>query len=152
MKGEFIKYRLRTALLVGPLLSAAAGLAARNWTPVGLDAYCPVTVIHEWRWVKGNPRFSATHEGHPYWFATEAAYRVFQTAPEQYAPVLAGCDPVSWVRHRVRIAGSRKYAVRYGQRTWLFANEVNLQTFLTAPNTLRVMLCTKPSGQKPVCP
>lgn len=108
--------------------------------PLGFDGYCPVTMKKEWKWVKGDIRYGAIHEGRTYLFASQQAQQEFLAdgAAETYAPVLAGADVVAAVDQRRQADGKRDFAVEYptgSGRFYLFASQENLEKFWSAPGS-----------------
>ncbi len=102
--------------------------------PLGLDGYCPVSLVEKNTWTKGNPSWVASHEGRLYLFAGPEQLRAFQQAPQRYAPVLAGFDVVRFHEEKQLVAGKREYGVAYGNRIYLFSDERSLQQFWQNPS------------------
>ena len=61
-----------------------------------LGGNCPVTLLTDSRWVKGDKQLGCVHRGRIYIFASEANMRTFLSAPDDYSPILAGFDPVDF--------------------------------------------------------
>lgn len=107
--------------------------AAGRQPTLGLDGYCPVTLLREQRWVKGDPAFGRVHRGKVYLFASaEMAKEFFQT-PDTLSPALAGFDPVLFTERGELVEGSRKFGVfcdtEVGLSIVLFANAENRDRF-----------------------
>lgn len=100
---------------------------------LGLDGYCPVSLLQEQRWVKGNATIGRVHRGKIYLFADEAKANRFFESPDQWSPALAGYDPVVYQREGQLVEGLRKFGVfcdtPTGQTIVLFANQENRDTF-----------------------
>ncbi len=43
----------------------------------GLDGYCPVTLVEQEKWVKGDPKWGAHHRGRLYFFISPEAQQRF---------------------------------------------------------------------------
>ena len=61
-----------------------------------LGGNCPVTLLTDSRWVKGDKQFGCVHRGRVYIFASAANMKTFLTSPDDYSPILAGFDPVDF--------------------------------------------------------
>ncbi|GIW93633.1 MAG: hypothetical protein KatS3mg110_1674 [Pirellulaceae bacterium] len=110
--------------------------AVRPWSstaPLGLDGYCPVTLVEQNTWRKGNPSWVASHEGRLYLFAGPNELQAFQQNPHRYAPVLAGFDVVRFHEQKELVPGKRQHGVAYRGRYYLFADEEALQRFWQNP-------------------
>ena len=102
--------------------------------PVGLESFCPVTLLSGQKWVKGDPTLGCYHRGVLYMFADQAALDRFMTAPDQWSPLLGGFDPVIMERDSRLEPGKRRFGVFCetipGQPSIvLFANEANRDRF-----------------------
>lgn len=100
---------------------------------LGLDGYCPVTLIQENQWLPGDKRWGAKHRGVVYLFQTAAAQQVFLSDPDRFSPVLAGYDPVVFCDQGDYAAGQRAHGIRYRDLIILFASEESLEKFSSAP-------------------
>lgn len=100
---------------------------------LGLDGYCPVSLLKDQKWVKGNSDFGRIHRGKLYLFANEAAANQFFSTPDALSPALAGFDPVAFAATGKLIDGERKFGVfceTEGSMTIvLFANAANRDEF-----------------------
>jgi protein disulfide-isomerase len=105
--------------------------------PLGLDGYCPVTLIerhHETPadarcWVQGNPRFGVVHRGTVYLFVGPEEQKRFMADPDRYSPALSGNDPVLAFDHGRLQQGTRQFGTFYGDRIFLFTSAENLAKF-----------------------
>jgi len=104
---------------------------------VGLDGFCPVSLIEQRRWVKGSPQWGAIHRGRLYLFASETSKQKFlANAPvnaDLFAPVLSGYDPVIFASEGKLVPGRREYGVFLNQQISLFATEENMKSFESSP-------------------
>lgn len=108
--------------------------AAATTMPMGMDGYCPVTLMEKGAWVEGNVQYGARHRGRTYLFAGPAEQRAFFASPDRYAPVLSGDDPVLAMDVGQRVAGDRRYGLTYESRTYLFSSPETLNAFTAAPD------------------
>ena len=100
----------------------------------GLDGYCPVTLVEDFRWEKGNPAWGAVHRGRIYLFTSRENQQRFLAQPDFFSPSLSGLDPVAFSEHGARVEGKRRHGVFYGNHIYLFADEASLQRFSQAPD------------------
>lgn len=107
--------------------------------PLGLDGYCPVTLVEATTWRKGDARWGAVHRGKLYLFAGEDEKARFMADPDGYSPVLSGYDPVRFFESNEIVEGMRKFGVFYRNRETgraqivLFADEAALNRFQQRP-------------------
>ncbi len=100
---------------------------------VGLDGYCPVTLLEENKWTSGDKRWGARHRGRVYLFATASAQQKFLANPDKFSPLLAGFDPVAFSDQSQYLNGYRAHGIRYQDLIILFSSEENLQRFAQEP-------------------
>jgi thiol-disulfide isomerase/thioredoxin/YHS domain-containing protein len=116
-----------------------AGSAAeeRFQPPLDLEGYCPVTLVEQGRWVRGDRRYGVIHHGRTYLFTgQQEADRFFQN-PDRYAPVLSGNDVVVFVDQGQTVPGRRAHGAVFGDRVYLFSSEASYEKF--AQNTHRYL-------------
>ena len=99
----------------------------------GLDGYCPFTLLSQKKWAKGDARYGAIHRSRTYLFVDEAAQQAFLAAPDRYAPMLSGYDPVAFRTSGQLVEGSRKYGLTFMNQVFLFESEDSLRTFEKSP-------------------
>ena len=97
--------------------------------PLGLDGYCPVSLREKGRWVVGNRRWGAFHQGRTYLFAGPEEQQRFLKTPDPYAPVMAGNDVVLMIAQGQVTPGQRKFGAWYNDRVYLFSSEASFQEF-----------------------
>ena len=109
--------------------------------PLALDGYCTVSLeeqqkIHpkQRRWVLGDKRWGAIHEGRTYLFAGPQEQRKFLEDPYRYAPVLNGNDPVLALDRGQMVAGRREHGVYFNGQIHLFSSEDTLRHFEQNPH------------------
>lgn len=101
--------------------------------PLALEGYCPVSLTDKQRWVLGNPRWGARHEGRTYLFAGPEEQQKFLANPDRYAPVLSGLDVVQLVEATQMSDGRREFGAWFGGRVYLFSSEESYQKFSSDP-------------------
>jgi protein disulfide-isomerase len=97
--------------------------------PLALDGYCPVQLTENERWVLGDRRWGAIHEGRTYLFAGPDEQRRFLADPTHFAPVFAGDDVVKLVDEGRRVPGSRLHGAWFHGKVYLFVSEGSYQQF-----------------------
>jgi YHS domain-containing protein len=120
------------ASTLGPPITAEPP-AAPSAAPLGLDGYCPVTLVEQEKWVKGDPKWGARHRGRLYLFISPEAQQRFLENFDKYAPALSGYDAVKYSEHGQLVDGKRAHGVFYRNQIYLFADEAALQQFWAAP-------------------
>ena len=115
--------------------------------PLGLEGFCPVTLIESGNWAEGQAGWGARHRGRTYLFRGLEEQQAFLADPDRYAPALSGDDPVAAFDSGTSLAGERRYGVTYQQRIYLFASPESRATFAANPQryTSRVQLAEQPA-------
>ena len=110
--------------------------------PLGLEGYCPVTVVERGSWVEGRPQWGVRHRGRTYLFAGPEQQQAFMADPDRYAPALSGDDPVLAFERGRSEPGRRAYGVSYQSRMYLFSSPETRASFTADPDryTARVMI------------
>ena len=101
--------------------------------PLGLDGFCPVSIVTRQSWVQGNPQITCVHLGRTYRFSSDAERRAFLANPEWYAPALGGDDPVIAAERGMAVAGRRACSASYRSRLYLFTSPDTRHAFLANP-------------------
>jgi len=133
-----------------PSTPAAVAVAATDSVgslPLGLEGYCPVTLIDRGQWVEGRPQWGARHRGRTYLFAGADQQQAFLAGPDRYAPTLSGDDPVVAFDTGKQTPGLRRYGVTYQQRIYLFSSPETRNAFAANPQryTERVIVAERPT-------
>ncbi|MFM7135755.1 MAG: thioredoxin family protein [Planctomycetota bacterium] len=102
--------------------------------PLGLEGYCPVTVVERNSWVEGRPQWGARHRGRTYLFAGPEQQQAFLADPDRYAPALSGDDPVLAFDSGKCTPGQRRYGVTYQSRMYLFSSSETRDAFAANPH------------------
>jgi len=117
--------------------SAPADPVAANPPPAGtqyaLDGFCPVTLLEQESWVKGDPRWGVLHRGSVYLFLSEQHMQRFQADPDRYAPVLSGFDPARYIDRGELVPGKRAHGNWFRGKTYLFADKASQERFEQMP-------------------
>jgi protein disulfide-isomerase len=116
--------------------------------PLGLEGYCPVSLIDKGTWVEGRAQWGARHRGRTYLFAGAEQQRAFLATPDRYAPALSGDDPVLACDTGKQVAGQRRFGVTYQSRTYLFSSPETRTAFAANPQryTTRVVIAERPAA------
>ena len=101
--------------------------------PLGLEGYCPVTLVDHGTWAEGRVQWGVRHRGRTYLFAGAEQQQTFLANPDRYAPALSGDDPVLAMESGARTPGQRRYGVTYQSRMYLFATPETRATFAADP-------------------
>jgi YHS domain-containing protein len=124
-----------------PATAAAAAPAdpadpadAAGSMPLGLEGYCPVTLVDQGAWAEGRVQYGARHRGRTYLFAGSEQQQTFLANPDRYAPALSGDDPVLAMESRVSTPGQRRYGVTYQSRMYLFTSPETRAAFSADPS------------------
>jgi YHS domain-containing protein len=128
----------RAALVKAPATEADA----HGPMPLGLEGYCPVTVVERGNWVEGRPQWGARHRGRTYLFAGPEQQKAFLADPDRYAPALSGDDPVLAFENGKSEPGRRAFGVSYQSRMYLFSSPETRAAFTAEPDryTSRVLI------------
>jgi protein disulfide-isomerase len=125
----------------GPQSDPSVALASRGRSvelppgspPLGLDGFCPVTLVERHVWKEGDVRFGAIHHGRTYLFLSVAEQQRFLANPESFSPVMSGDDPVLALDQNKMVPGQRRHGVFFGSRIYLFSSEATLAEFSRNP-------------------
>lgn len=130
---------------------AIAGTDAERM-PVGLDGFCPVTLIDKGVWAEGRAQWGVRHRGRTYLFTGPGEQQAFLAAPDRYAPGLSGDDPVLALDSGRQVPGQRRYGVTYQSRMYLFSSPDTRATFAADPQryTTRVTIAEQATGERSV--
>lgn len=101
--------------------------------PVAFDGYCPVTLMKEMVWRKGDVRYGAVHRQRTYLFASAAEQLLFLNSPDTYSPVNSGNDVCQAVDSGKIVAGKREFGLISRGRIYLFASAESMNRFQKDP-------------------
>lgn len=119
--------------------------------PLGLEGYCPVTLMDKSAWAEGRPQWGVRHRGRTYLFAGQPEQQAFLANPDRYAPALSGDDPVLAFESGTSMPGQRRYGVTYQSRMYLFSSPETRAAFAADPARYsgRVALAEQPASGVP---
>jgi protein disulfide-isomerase len=125
----------------GPKIVNAQSGPSPSTQPLGLDGFCPVTLIERSRtapddprcWIRGDPRWGAVHRGATYLFNGPEEQKRFLANPDRYAPALGGNDAVLAFDRAKLIRGRREFGTFCESRIYLFASKESLDEFQKDP-------------------
>jgi hypothetical protein len=120
-------------LILALVFTSSWYMFSRPSAVLGLDGYCPVTLLQKSKWERGDPKFHSTFAGCLFLFVGADELRVFESAPERYAPVLSGYDVVHFLDEKRDVIGMRKYGVEYHDRIFLFDSIESRERFAAKP-------------------
>ncbi len=123
-----------------PPASAPAPQPEAQQPKFAMDGYCPVTLVEQMKWQKGDPRWGAQHQGQVYLFSSQSEQQKFLANPNQYSPVMSGIDPVAYLGNGKVVPGDRRYGLTYRGTLYLFSSEESLQTFWNDPQRYSSMV------------
>lgn len=111
-------------------------------TNIAMQGHCPVSLraaIDAAKsgqpaspaWVQGSEEFSAVHRGRTYLFASAQARETFLQSPDQFAPVLSGCDLIEFSKSGKWIDGDCRFGFieQKSGRIFLFSSSLNCEEF-----------------------
>lgn len=111
--------------------------AATSQPRLALHGMCPVTLLEESSWVKGDAAIGCIHRGRVYLFASHEKFEKFKTDPDRYSPLLAGYDPVIYHEQGRLVDGQESLGVFMGddegQSVVLFSTPETVQKFQADP-------------------
>ncbi len=125
----------------GPQIIRAPSARPTETQPLGLDGFCPVTLVERSRtapddprcWIRGDPRWGAVHRGVTYLFNGPDEQKRFLANPDRYAPALGGNDAVLAFDRAKLIRGHREFGTFCESRIYLFAGKETLDAFQKDP-------------------
>lgn len=100
---------------------------------VGLDGFCPVSLLDAEEWVEGDAQWTVMHHGVTYHLSSAAQVQKFLADPEAYTPVMDGADPVLANTTGEKTVGKTEFSVVFEGKLYMFTSEQNLNTFMEAP-------------------
>ena len=102
-----------------------------------LGGRCPVTLLQDGKWMKGDSKFGCVHRGRVYIFGDEAKLELFKSSPDKFSPVLAGYDPVEFHESGTLVDGQEENGVFMGkapeQKIVLFSSKETRKLFQSDP-------------------
>lgn len=100
---------------------------------LAMQGYCPVSIIDDKKWIKGDEQYSVILDGHKYLLASQANQQKFLKRSTKYTPALSGDCVVTYAAMKTRQAGDLNAAAIHQGRLFLFASPEQKRIFMTAP-------------------
>ena len=119
------------APVVAPQMAAAAPTAE---APLAMDGFCPVALVHQSEWKKGDAKYGVVHKNRTYLFSSWSEQQLFLANPDKYTPGLSGHDPVILAEHGQWVEGKRNYGVFFGNQFFLFSDAATRDQFESNPD------------------
>jgi len=116
-----------------PALTPPPAAMASGTYPIVMEGFCPVTLLNEGKWKKGEAQFGAKHRRRTFLFASAAHQQQFLADPDRYSPVMVGYDPVKFMQTGELIEGKSTYGLTYRKQIYLFTDDASLKTFWQNP-------------------
>jgi len=101
--------------------------------PEALNGYCPVELIDNGRWTKGDLRWTVVHGGRIYRLSGPTQRQQFLEDPNRFVPVNSGNDPVLLVDENRTVVGRPAYCATYFGRLYMFSSAATQAQFNKAP-------------------
>lgn len=116
--------------------SSVSLLEMAGTNDVGLDGFCPVTLLETEQWVRGDDSCSVVHKGKVYKMAGKPQVLRFLSDPSRYAPVMKECDPVVFSQSGQMIQGVPDFCVVYDGHLFMFSSAQSLEKFYEKPEAI----------------
>ncbi|GIW98930.1 MAG: protein disulfide-isomerase [Pirellulaceae bacterium] len=107
-----------------------------------LNGYCPVALVTAGKWVPGRQQYAVRHRGKLYFMQSSTAVEQFLAAPDRFAPVLSGYDPLVFLREGKLVPGQLQYGLQDqgSGRFFLFSSAGNKEAFWDDFDRLQMQL------------
>ena len=100
---------------------------------LGLEGYCPVSLIRDRSWVSGRQSISETYRGVTYYFKDTQSRDEFRANAVRLTPQNLGCDPVLLYTQQRAVTGKIRIGAFFDNQLYLFASEDNRTEFKRNP-------------------
>ncbi|MEQ9411673.1 MAG: hypothetical protein RIK87_28420 [Fuerstiella sp.] len=100
---------------------------------VGFKGFCPVALRDYRDLVDSREQYSAEFGRQTYYFSSDEAKKVFESAPARYAPAAGGSDPVLLVNTGEDVPGALDFSLWYRDRLYMFRSRETQQIFSKDP-------------------
>jgi|GEM_PF-6019692 YHS domain. len=131
------RFTIRDVLWLTVVIALSTVIVHDRWAasvaPLVLDGYCPVTLVRDRQWRRGDPQCQTLYQGRKYLFASKTEQELFQAAPTRFVPVYGGNDPVRHTDEKRESPGYRSYGLTFNARIYLFDSEESLHKFAANP-------------------
>lgn len=110
-----------------------AAKAARSTHAPAIGGYCPVAYVAMNKAVKGDPKFSATADGHRYLFSNADAKKMFEMEPAKYQVAYNGWCATALAMGK-KLKGDPKLFTVHGGKTYLLSTTDAKKAFDDMPD------------------
>jgi len=100
---------------------------------IAMGGYCPVELICNGRWARGDLRWTVVHNGKIYRLSGPAQRLQFMADPDAFAPAYSGNDPVLAVDEHQTTPGLPTYCATFNGRLYMFSTSANQTKFNKDP-------------------
>ena len=105
---------------------------------IALGGYCPVELIRNGRWTRGDLRWTVVHNGWIYRLSGPTERRQFLANPDAFTPAYSGNDPVLAVDEHRTAPGQATCCATYNGRLYMFSNAATQSQFNRNPQRYAV--------------
>jgi YHS domain-containing protein len=114
----------------GPSAATTMRVAVPN---VALNGYCPVELVRNGAWVRGDPRWTVIYQGSIFRFSGAAQQQQFTADPNAFVPVGSGSDVVLRVDEERTVPGQVSHCAIYNGRLYMFSSTATQAKFNVSP-------------------
>ena len=100
---------------------------------IGLEGFCPVSLLGERQWISGREDLSETYRGITYYLSSKEALSEFRQDPRKFSPQNLGCDPVVLYQDQQAVTGKIKFGAFFDHQLYLFDTVENRTAFKASP-------------------
>jgi YHS domain-containing protein len=100
---------------------------------VALNGYCPVELVRNGAWVRGDPRWTVIYQGSIFRFSGDAQRQQFTADPNAFLPVSSGSDVVLRVDEERIVPGQVAHCATYNGRLYMFSSTATQAKFNVSP-------------------
>ncbi len=101
---------------------------------LSLDGNCPVCLVKNDEFVRGQPEYVSVYDGRRYLFPSPQQKQMFDAAPAAFAPAMGGNCTVCKVEMGKDVRGTADFHVVHNGRLYLFPSAKQKQTFQSNPS------------------
>ena len=100
---------------------------------IGLEGFCPVSLLGDRKWVSGREDLSETYRGITYYLSSKETLSQFRENPRKFSPQNLGCDPVVLYKDQQAVTGKIKFGAFFDEQLFLFDSLENRTAFKASP-------------------
>jgi len=131
--GQYISLLRKIAAKGRTIRSLQPEVTVAQESLLGLKGFCPVALIRDRTWKKGEEALEFEYRGVNYRFSSAKSKQQFEENPRRYTPQNLGCDPVVLYRDQKAVTGMIRHGVFFDDRLYLFQTEKNKAAFKKNP-------------------